>query len=162
MAPRSRKMGRSVLNAQAMPAPKMLSSTRVATVICQLSQNRPPSATIAVRRPPTICTMPVPMRLRMPSASFTTREISTPLCVLSKNDTGRRMRRACTLRRSWVMARWPATLMTWESPNEVAACTSDARPTASASGSSRSKRFAHHLVHEPLGAGRSPRTRRRG
>ena len=33
---------------------------------------------------PVSCTIPVPTRFRMPSASFITREISTPVCVESK------------------------------------------------------------------------------
>ena len=119
---------------------------------------------MAVSRPPTICTMPVPTRLRTPSASFITREISTPLCVLSKNETGRRMSRACTLRRSSVMARWPATLITCESANDVAACTSAAPPTASASGQSSSKRClptTSSISHLVLAGGTKPAARLR-
>lgn len=84
--------------------------------------------------------MPVPMRLRMPSASFITRLISTPLWVASKKLTGRRSTRACTRRRSSVIARWAATEITWESVNELAACSSVATPTAIAIGVSRSRR----------------------
>ncbi len=38
----------------------------------------------AVTTPPNICSSPVPTRLRIPSASFITRETSTPVFVESK------------------------------------------------------------------------------
>ena len=58
----------------------------------------------------------------------------------SKKLTGRRITRACTRRRSSVMARWPATLITCEIANDVIACTSVAPPTASAIGRAESVR----------------------
>ena len=41
-------------------------------------------AKLAVTTPPKICARPVPTRLRIPSASFMTRETSTPVLVESK------------------------------------------------------------------------------
>jgi len=60
------------------------STTSVTSVRRQLMYNSAPSATTAVTMPPSSCTRPVPTRLRMPSGSFITREISTPVCVVSK------------------------------------------------------------------------------
>ena len=53
MTLRSRNSGRSLPNAMAMPPPKTARNTTVAEVSCQLSQKSTPSATIAVKSPPT-------------------------------------------------------------------------------------------------------------
>jgi hypothetical protein len=81
---RSRKTGRMRVNMVASTAPKSPSTTRIAMVSCQFSQNRNPRATSAVKLPPTSCTMPVPTRFRMPSASFMMRLTATPTWVESK------------------------------------------------------------------------------
>lgn len=67
-----------------MMPPKATRTTSVIDVIRQLSQKRTPRAMIAVINPPTSCTMPVPTRFRIPSASVMTREISAPVLVESK------------------------------------------------------------------------------
>ncbi len=84
--------------------------------------------------------IPVPTTFRTPSASVMTREITMPVFVESKYDTGSRSTCACTRLRMSVMARWPATLTTCDSENDVTAWISVAPATASASGMSRSGR----------------------
>jgi hypothetical protein len=54
------------------------------SVIRALSQNSTPRASTALNAPPTSCTIPVPTRLRIPSASFITRAMSTPVWCSSK------------------------------------------------------------------------------
>jgi hypothetical protein len=82
--PRSRKIGRRWVNARAIPKPNTARMPTMTSVIVQLSQSSTPSASSAVTTPPTSCTMPVPTRLRIPSASFITREIITPVWCSSK------------------------------------------------------------------------------
>ena len=101
---------------------------------------RTPSATMAVSTLPVSCTSPVPTRLRMPSASFITREISTPVWVVSKNRTGSRMMCASMRRRMSVMAFWAATPRICESPKDEIACTSVAPAAIHASLLKRSMR----------------------
>ena len=108
------------------------------SVIVQLSQSSTPSASSAVTTPPTSCTMPVPTRLRIPSASFITREISTPVWCSSKKRTGSRVMRACTRRRMSLIARCAATEITCDSAKPVPACTAVATAAATASGAIRS------------------------
>ena len=81
---RSRKIGRSLVNANAMPPAKISSTTSVTVVSRQLSQNSAAIAMAALISPPASCTSPVPTRLRMPSASFMTRESRMPVWVESK------------------------------------------------------------------------------
>lgn len=68
------------------------------------------------------------------------REMSTPVCVESKYDTGSRTTCASTLRRMSVIACCAATPSTWERAKEVAASISVAAPAARASRGSRSWR----------------------
>ena len=81
---RLRKRGRSFRKARAMAPPKADRKRTVARVSFQLSQNSTAREIVAVRTPPTSWMIPVPTRLRTPSASFMTREITTPLLVPSK------------------------------------------------------------------------------
>ena len=82
--PRSRNRGRSLVNAYAIPPPNVPRTRIAIAVSCQFSQNSTPSAMLAVTRPPTSCTRPVPTRFRIPSASLMIREIRTPVLVESK------------------------------------------------------------------------------
>ena len=140
IAPRSRKSGRSRRNATAIPVPKIARKITVPRVSCQFSQKRTPSATTAVKRPPTSWMRPVPTRFLMPSGSVMTRDTSMPLFVLSKKRTGRRTRCAWTSSRRFDMARCAATLTTCDSANEVMALMSVATPAAMASGVNSSTR----------------------
>ena len=81
---RSRKSGRSRLNAVAMPMPKVLRISDVTTVKRQLMYIRTVKAIVAVRIEPVSCTRPVPTMFRTPSASLMIREMSTPVLVESK------------------------------------------------------------------------------
>jgi hypothetical protein len=81
---RWRNSGRSFRKARAMAPPKTARKMTVARVSFQFSQNSTVREITAVSPPPTSWMMPVPTRLRTPSASFMTREITTPLLVLSK------------------------------------------------------------------------------
>ncbi len=87
-----------------------------------------------MRSPPTSCTIPVPTRFRIPSASVMMREMRIPVFVESKYETGRRRMWRCTSTRMSVMARCAAMLTTCESANEVIAWMIVATPTAIASG----------------------------
>ena len=82
--PRSRKSGRSRLNAVAIPPPNAPRMTTVTIVSFQLRLRRTIMAITAVTIDPVSCTRPVPTRFRMPSASVMIREISTPVFVESK------------------------------------------------------------------------------
>ena len=104
----------------------------VAVVSFQLIQKSTPSAMTPVITLPTSCTSPVPTRFRIPSASFMMREMRTPLCVESKKAIGSRRMCACTRFRMSVIARCAAMLITCVSAKLVAACTSVAPATASA------------------------------
>ena len=74
--PRSRKIGRSLVKAYAMPPPNTMSRTAVTDVSRQFRIISQVNATMAVMTPPTSWTNPVPTRLRIPSASDITRETS--------------------------------------------------------------------------------------
>ena len=52
------------------------------------------------------------------------REISTPVLVESKYDTGRRVTCSCTVFRMSVIALWAATPRIWERAKDELACTS--------------------------------------
>jgi hypothetical protein len=84
----------------------------VTAVSRQLSQKSTPTAMAAVTNPPTSCTSPVPTRFRMPSASVMMREISAPVLVPSKYDTGSRRTCRWSAMRMSVMARCAAMLTT--------------------------------------------------
>ena len=90
MTLRSRKSGRSRLNAIAIMPPNAPRTTIVSAVSFQFNQKRMPNARTAVIRLPTSWMSPVPTMLRTPSASLMTREMRTPVFVESKYETGRR------------------------------------------------------------------------
>ena len=77
--PRSRKMGRIVLNAYCSintNAPITANTVSVTETLRCISQR---NATAAVNRPPTKSTSPVPTRLRTPSTSVMMRATSVPV-----------------------------------------------------------------------------------
>ncbi len=61
----------------------------------------------------------------------------TPVCVLSKKLTGRRVTRSITRRRMSVMARCAVMLITCERANEAAACSSVTPSSPAARGTRR-------------------------
>ena len=135
MTLRSRKIGRSFLKAIAIMLPNAASMTTVKTVRRQLRYNRTPIARTAEKSPPTSCTIPVPTRFRIPSASVMMREMSCPVLAESKYETGRRSTWCSTSMRMFVIARWAVMLTTCDRLKDVIAWMIVAAPASRAMGS---------------------------